>query len=92
MKEFYSEKYDSTFYVDNETLYVLLEEENEWDPIDWNVVAEDPQMLADFARIFASIVYNEVGDQKELVVEKIPVYAEVTDNQEEWNKFYEDSI
>ena len=90
MKEFYSEKYDSTFYVDDETLYILLEEEDEWDPIDWNVIAEDPQMLVDFASIYSQITYNEVGAQKELVIEKIASYVEVTDNQEEWNKFWED--
>ena len=55
MIEFYSEKYDVTFTVIDGDLYELNEIDDEWEPIDWDIVEEDEERAADYRAIQSSL-------------------------------------
>ena len=51
MNEYYSNKYDTTFTIIDGDLYELNEIEDEWEPIDWDVIEEDEEMYKDYKDI-----------------------------------------
>ena len=49
MNEYYSDKYDTTFTVIGSDLYELVDDE--WEPIDWDIIEEDEEMYKDYKDI-----------------------------------------
>ena len=39
------------FSLQADDLYELNEEENEWEPVDWDIVAEDAKLEADYVEL-----------------------------------------
>ena len=54
MNEFYSEKYDVTFTIIGDDLYELIDDE--WEPIDWDIVEEDEEMAEDYHNVTAELL------------------------------------
>lgn len=53
MKEYYSQKYDVTFTLISGDLYTLVDDE--WEPVDWDIVGEDKEMDSDYHDIMTMI-------------------------------------
>ena len=54
MLERYCGKYDITFGLIGEDLYTL--EDNEWVPVDWDIVAEDDEMNEDYSWVLSKLL------------------------------------
>ncbi|WNL51014.1 hypothetical protein SCREM2_gp95 [Synechococcus phage S-CREM2] len=53
--EFYCTKYEELFTILFDKLYVLNEEEDEWEPVDWDIIAEDEDMNDHYAWVFGKL-------------------------------------
>ena len=53
--EYQCDVYDELFTVIGDKLYTLNEEEDEWEPVDWDIVGEDEEMNDHYAWVFGKI-------------------------------------
>ena len=56
MPEFYFLKYNTRFGLIDDELYELDEDENEWEPVDWDIIAEDDGLLQDYRWIHRQLL------------------------------------
>ena len=60
MNEFYSDKYDVTFTIIGGDLYELIDDE--WEPIDWDIVEEDEEMAEDYRNVVNTLQEQSNGN------------------------------
>ena len=53
--EYQCDVYDELFTVIGDMLYTLNEEEDEWEPVDWDIIAEDEDMNDHYSWVFSKL-------------------------------------
>ena len=57
--EYQCDKYDVLFTLMFGELYELNEEEDEWEPVDWDIIAEDEEMNDHYSWVFSKLKADE---------------------------------
>ena len=53
--EYQCDVYDELFTIIGDTLYTLNEEEDEWEPVDWDIIEEDEEMNDHYSWVFSKL-------------------------------------
>ena len=53
--EYFCDVYQETFTVIGDSLFTLNEEEDEWEPVDWDIIEEDDEMNDHYSWVFSKI-------------------------------------
>ena len=57
--EYQCDKYDVLLTLLFGKLYELNEEEDEWEPVDWDIIAEDEEMNDHYSWVFSKLKADE---------------------------------
>ena len=57
--EYQCDKYDVLLTLMFGKLYELNEEEDEWEPVDWDIIAEDEEMNDHYSWVFSKLKADE---------------------------------
>ena len=66
--EYQCDKYDVLLTLLFGKLYELNEEEDEWEPVDWDIIAEDEEMNDHY-----SWVFSKLKDDEEAMIKNDPI-------------------